>query len=204
MKRVIFSLGIVILFSSCNRIVMIAAGTHNPEKPRHLGKLKNCLEDLGSRTDNVVFPKDTTAYMKTLSKYLKRLPFLDAYLQDGRRIVIDDSTKCSNPNADFTKSICSGKYFAIDEKRTLQEDLKNYISVPMVSSEKPYTSEQFSPVPFDSTYDYTVIVYWAYWGGRLNKMYTAPWEKNLLSQTACKVRVIKVAMDFTYEVPNYY
>ncbi|HRH65329.1 MAG TPA: hypothetical protein PLU53_03445 [Bacteroidia bacterium] len=203
MKKLICLLGITAMCCSCNTLFKIIAGVHNPNKPVHLEELYSYAIDRGMQTGNIVFPKDSASFQRTGERIKGSLPRMDVFNHSGYRIIVDDSVHCSNPNAEFTELICDGNNAGIDSSRYLPEELPDFVRVSFDSKEGPYNLSDLQKVDIDTTPDYTVLIYWLYAVRRSNKLYTSPWEKNLLSRKNCSVRVIKVCLDKTYEVANH-
>lgn len=203
MKKYSLIVLIFILCSSCKSAFMLFMGMHNPNKTPHMSTVKNYLVGKNMRTDNIVFPKDSASFAQTSNNLHFGLPYLVVYNKEGKRVVINDSSTCNNPKDKFTKLVCEGPPLGIDTTRDLSIELQNYVVVPLENRAIPYRLEETKPLLPNDTFDYTVFIFWAYWGGKTNTKYIEPWEKNLLAQDKCRVRVIKVCMDKTIEYENY-
>lgn len=182
-------------FSSCQTIFRIYAGVRDPMKVRPRTELLAYMKKIKMRSDNVVIPKDSAAYVHTLLRLKEGLPTMEPFLPNGSRIVINDSTTCSNPRWEYSKVICAGIYQGIDTIRKLSDEAGEYIWY--------FNGKEGTPFSIDSTADYVVLLYWARFAGLSNKKYVREWEKNLLSHTRCKVQVVKVSLDRIREYPNY-
>jgi len=203
MKKIFAFVSLLFVFSSCQLVFKIVAGVHDCNKPSHVGDLKKYAIKLGMHYDNIVYPLDSNAFQRTHMRLTRGFPAMDVFNHEGYRIIVNDIAICSNPLSDFTKIICDGKFAGIDSSRRLDEELADYIRIPMISSTQAVPKSSYEFMKMDTSADYTVIIYFMYCVRRMNKEYTAPWEKNLLDQKNCKVNVLKVSLDKTVEIVNY-
>ena len=203
MKRLSLIVLVFIFCSSCKSAFMLYMGMHNPNKTPQMSTVKNYLVKKNMRTDNVIFPKDSACFAQITNNLHFGLPYLVVFNKEGKRVVINDSTTCNNPKDDSTKSVRVRHPQGIDTSGDLGIELQKYVDVPLENRATPTRPDETRHLLPDNEFDYTVFIFWAYWGGKTNTKYIEPWEKNLLAQEKCRVRVLKVCMDKTKEYENY-
>lgn len=186
MKKIIcLILGISGLYS-CKPVFQLYYGIHQP-RIESLNSIEKYQRKKGIDGTINLMPKDAASF-RSIMNTLKETPDLIAYTREGYLIRYKDTLQCNAPGFDFSKLICSAYRLRIDSTQQLAAALKGF--VPLTAVDQQRLQEEAA-----TGYEYTVVLYWTKYTGRLNKNHTRIWKNNLEKSTDCKVRLLMVNMD---------
>lgn len=121
------------------------------------------------------------------------IPDASIYNRQGRYIEYRQTdTSCNAGLFQFIPALRADGVYAMPDSLPLQkewEHLRDLNGLPLAP-------------PKDA--DFTVLIYWTTWAGRLNKDHVKVWEEQARANTACKISVVKVNLDIQDHWPEDY
>lgn len=169
---------------SCRPILNVYYGIKQPSNKSEDDLLKY-LKRKSINDDNIFYLKDTVAFKEVMATQ-RTIPEIEVYNKEGYFIPYKDTGFCSAPGYVYLRSICDNVKKDPVMTRHISERTKQIIPC---KNNKVFEGYQ----PGD--YDYTVILLWATYTGRLNKDHVRVWEESIQQAKGCKVRVFKVSED---------
>ena len=181
MRVIFFSLLIILINSSCQRILMKMYGVKDPELENESSIKKIALK----------YQLDTTNIVSLNSEYFlnelngRSLPDAAIYDKKGNYIEYRAAdTSCNAGLFDFIPNLSIGSNYNKPDSAKLDAELQKFLALNGNSLKSPETA------------DFYVLIYWAVWTGKLNKDHVKIWEDAAKNNKNAKVKVIKVNMDF--------
>ncbi|AEA45031.1 hypothetical protein Fluta_3055 [Fluviicola taffensis DSM 16823] len=156
-------------------------GIKDPELESEKGIKKSALKN-DMDTSNIV-----TVYSRVYPKMLKGRSIPDASIYDSRGNYIEYRQSDTSCNAGLFEFIPN---LNVDTKYN-QPDSSN-LSVELFK----FRDLKGNPIKEVEKADFYVLIYWAVWTGKLNKNHVKVWEDLAKNNKNCRVKVIKVNLDF--------
>lgn len=161
MKKLLILIPVIIL-CSCQRIVRLSYGIHDP-KPQTTKKLDKYLDRKGIGHSRAIYFKDREAYNDLVMKD-GNIPNLLIFDKEGRFIKYKADTSCNAAAFDFLANFCSTKF---EKPLSNSDSLSNYLDHFVVNTPPDHSK-------------YTVIIKWTEFSGRLNKDHVLIWLQTLV------------------------
>lgn len=171
----------VFFLLSCNPIMKKMYGIKDPELESEKSIKKSALKN-DMDTSNIV-----TVYSRVYPKMLKGRSIPDASIYDSRGNYIEYRQSDTSCNAGLFEFIPN---LNVDTKYN-QPDSSN-LSVELFK----FRDLKGNPIKEVEKADFYVLIYWAVWTGKLNKNHVKVWEDLAKNNKNCRVKVIKVNLDF--------
>lgn len=175
---------ILLLVSSCTRILLYNYGVRNP-KIENSKSIDEFLVSNKLDTNNNFALKDTTA----LSIFIKSnigTPEIRFYDKNGYLMHYKDDKKCNGQNDSLISFLNSGNVVKIDSS----EYLFDYLDQIRTLEGQLVDEHMFKG------YDYYLIIYWAKWLGKINSVKLNDWQQSLNKKNGLKIKTIKVTTDY--------
>jgi len=174
-------LATALCLSSCKAIMMKAYGIKNPEVETEKTIRKSALK-YGLDTSNIATlkPEDFLAHIT------KGSPDAAFYDHDGNYIEYRATdTSCNAGVFGFIPQLKKDTVFPKTDKPKLDQELARFQNLRAA----PYLPTT------DANSDYTMLLYWTVYEGRLNKDHVKAWQDLAAKNTRAHIRVILVNMD---------
>jgi hypothetical protein len=183
--RFLYTLTICAALASCAPIMKTLYGIGKPDVETAASIRKKALK-AGLDTSGIV-TVSSEAFLRVLRD--NGIPNAAIYNRQGRYIEYRQTdTSCNAGLFQFIPALRADGVYAMPDSLPLQkewEHLRDLNGLPLAP-------------PKDA--DYTVLIYWTTWAGRLNKDHVKVWEEQARANTHCTIRVVKVNLD----VQGYY
>jgi len=170
-----------IFLLSCNTVLKTIYGIKKPDIENKTTIHKKAHK-LGLDTSNIVTVNGKD-FLYVLQE--KGIPDADIFDKNGRYIEyrLNDSS-CNAGLFDFIPSLNLTQSYHQPDSADLPTQLKKFRDI--YGNALP---------PIDQA-DFYVLIYWTAWSGRLNKDHVKIWEKQANDNKNCKIKVLKVNLDF--------
>ncbi len=181
-------LAIILFFlTSCGPLYRTIFGIKKVA-PREESTLKRFLLKTGCDTTDV-YAVDSKEWQRLFNEGLpnKRVPEIMVFDRQGRYI----------PYAEVGKWICLGEVdpFIASLTDTGQYHISDFTTLERELSGLRALNGSY-PAVADSTHDFVVLAYWAYFlGGNLARNNLPGWEQDAAGNTRARIRLIKVSLD---------
>lgn len=179
MKNTLSLVLILLLFSSCTRIIMVLYGVKNPDIESEKS-IKKCALKYQLDTSNIV----TVGTKDFIKQFVQAVP--DAAIFDANGEYIEyrkTDTSCNAGLFDFIPELSTQNTYNKTGVTTLQKELNKYRNL------------KGEPIAAPEKADFYVLIYWTVWSGRLNKDHVKIWEDLAKNNKKSTVKVIKVNVD---------
>lgn len=166
---------------SCNPIMMKLYGIKDPELENEQTIKKRALKyDLD--TTNIV-----TVHSRDYPRMLKGRAIPDAAIYDSRGKYIEyrqTDTSCNAGLFQFIPDLNTDNTYNKPDSASLQTEWAKFRDM------------KGNKLPEAEPADFYVLIYWAVWTGKLNKDHVKVWEDLAKNNKHCKIKVVKVNLDF--------
>lgn len=172
------------LVSSCSGVMKVAYGIRNP-KVENAESIQHAISKLElQESDNYAY--DFDAFRRNQAILKNGIPDVMVFSKTGRFIPYGDEYAC---NADA---------FSFIEKlnRKTAYDVNPEITLAGVTAGLTDLHGKPVKVREHGDKDFTVILFWTVYLGRLNKDHVKVWEEQALNNKQADIRVMKINMDF--------
>lgn len=175
---------LVILLSSCTKIILYSYGVRNP-KVENKKTILGYLESNKLSTEDNYCLKDTSSLNKF---YLSKIgtPEIRFYDNNGYLMLYRDDKKCNGQNDSLISFL--------NPKNVIKIDSTNSLSTYLLELKK-LDGQDINLNEFKN-HDYYLIIYWAKWIGKTNKTKIEDWENSLAKKNNLKIKTIKVSTDY--------
>lgn len=181
MRQALILLCAFVMLTSCQRIILTFYGIKQPNIEQRRTIVKKAHK-LGLDTTNIV----TLNSSDFLSEFKgKGFPDCDIYDKNGRYIEYRETDSSCN----------AGLFQFIPDLRT-DKEYKQPEHADLATVWKKLRDMNGNQLESPEPADFYVLMYWTVWIGRLNKDHVKVWEDLARNNTHCKVKVVKVNLDF--------
>lgn len=187
MKKYLFTSSfflMILLFSNCTKTILYGYGVRNP-KIETQQSITSYLISNKLFSENSYALKDTAA----LNKYFLsgiRSPEIQFYDKNGFLMLYRDDKKCNGQNDSLISFL--------DEMNVVKIDSSNNI-LEYITQLKTLDGKALNPEDF-KYHDYYLVLYWAKWAGKVNKIKMIDWEESIKNKKNVKIKAIKVTSDY--------
>ncbi len=190
MKRklnLLLGIFLITVGTSCTPLLKKFYGIHEPqlESPK---SISGYAEDKRLNKVVILIPKDISSFAK-IQNFFGGVPRLLLFDKDGSALKYSDTESCNAPAFDMTEQICNGKFPKNDSLVSL-DSLLEYIKPLTESDSVRFKESQGKQV------EYTSLITWTKYSGKLNKDHVRPWVESLNSQTKCAITTYLINLDF--------
>jgi hypothetical protein len=180
MRKLLPILLVVLLFSSCTKLIFVLYGVKNPaiesEKSIRKSARKHQLD-----TADIITVR-CAHYLREVKG--KGIPNASVFDAQGNYIEYrSNDTACNAGLFDFIPKLSVQNTYNKTGETTLQKELAKYTRLNGDSVYMPQTA------------DFYVLIYWTVWSGRLNKDHVKIWEDLAKQNKTARVKVIKANLD---------
>ncbi|MCX6296963.1 MAG: hypothetical protein NTX97_13055 [Bacteroidetes bacterium] len=175
---------LIILHFGCTKIMFYQFGVRNP-KVENKKSILDYLTANNLSTENSFCLQDTAALTKFYNRDIGT-PEIRFYDRNGYLMLYRDNKKCNAQNDSLITFLNPKNVIKIDSTNNLSEYLKQI---------KTLDGKDINPDEFKG-YDYYLIMYWAKWTGKVNKIKMEDWEKSIVNKNDPKIKTIKVTTDY--------
>ena len=180
MKNLITLVAMMLLLSSCNKLIFVFYGVKKPaiEKEKSIRKmaLKHHLD-----TANIITVK-CAHYIKEIKG--KGIPNASIFDAQGNYIEYrSNDTACNAGLFGFIPQLSTQNTYNKTGVTTLGKELDKYTTIKGDSLTAPEPA------------DFYMLIYWTVWSGRLNKDHVKIWEDLAKQNTQARIKVYKANLD---------
>ncbi|MDA9897968.1 hypothetical protein N9D69_00155 [Flavobacteriales bacterium] len=163
MKQIILTLIVFFSLTSCTRILVKFYGLKNPEIEKYTSLSKYALKKNMNMEGNIYAPKDSINFYHFKNFFF--VPDAIIFNANGHFVDYRETPESCNAGIDaFIKGLATNDTLNIDDTTLASDLLKRLIMLPNKQA-----------VTFDGSYDYTIVMTWAKWSGRVVPNHIIPW-----------------------------
>lgn len=184
MKQVFLFLILCICLSSCSGIMKAAYGIKKPKVEnaqsiqRALGKFEL------NETNNYTY--DFDGFKRNVTILKNGIPEVMIFSKTGRFIPYGDEYACNAAAFKIIETLNPNNAYDVNPELTLSKMLNGLTDL----SGNPIRKSMHEDT------DFTVLLFWTVYSGRLNKDHVKVWEDQALTNKQADIRVLKINMDF--------
>lgn len=169
------------LLLSCNPIMMKLYGIKDPDLENEKS-IKKCALKYDLDTTNIV-----TVNSRDYIRRLQGMSIPDAAIYDASGKYIEyrqTDTSCNAGLFQFIPDLETGKTYHQPDSADFSAEFAKFRDLKGNKLREPEPA------------DFYVLIYWTVWTGKLNKDHVKVWEDLAKDNKKCKIKVIKVNLDF--------
>lgn len=183
-RHFFLSISILVVFSGCQPVVKLLYGIRNP-KVENQESLTKYMVKKDIRIENT-YTTTFEQFPNALDRIKKTLPEVLIFNQQGDNIPYGEEWACNASAFSFIEQLRTDSAYSTNEEIVLSSALKGLAGLDGTPVE----------LKDSENHDFTILIYWARYVGKLNKNHVNEWEKQAFQNQSAKLRVIKVNMDF--------
>jgi hypothetical protein len=184
MKKLLPLLLVFLLFSSCYRVLLLTMEVKSPKIETHQSLIKY-LDKYHLNSEQIYAAKDSISMMNLWAN-----GFTEAVIfnKDGFFVDYREEPESCNAGIDaFIEYLPKNQDIEIDQKYHADSLLQQIVLLNDMTS-----------VPFDNSYDYTIVLTWVKFAGKVIPQHFKPWEESIqIAETnGLKIRRVYLNLDF--------
>jgi len=209
MKQILKSLIVLtaafVSLTGCSKVVKNATGKYDPKteltmyafgirnpKIENKQSITEYAINNGMETGNLYAFRDSAALAGFYARKIG-IPEIDIYNKDGILMQCKNEKKCNAQDDGLIGSLDPKNNVSLDSSHNL------YAFLPQI---RTLDNQEVQKSDF-AGYDFYIIMYWAKWGGMMNKTHVPQWGKTIKDKTGLRIKVISLTADYMdYWHPN--